>query len=172
MCDTGEIQMRTLAFAIVALSLSVTCQAQSKPQDGNQMLDFCKKEVAWADGTNEERMELTHSGGDGLGAWCSGYVAAIADKIADWQTLVSAQKHLGFVQNPDSVDLLADLSSANICFPTNVTTLQLIRVLVKWLEEHPENLTHSRTEVVESAYLDAFRCEHHTSITIQKAKTP
>jgi hypothetical protein len=63
---------------------------------------------------------------------------------------------------------MADMSSANICLPQNATALQLVRIVVKWLQDHPQNLTGSRTDVVHSAFFAAFPCEHLSDLTQKK----
>ena len=70
---------------------------------------------------------------------CFGYLAAVADTadtLAGWE---------GF--------------EPSICVPLGVTGGQLIKVWVKYANEHPEELHLSASSLVLSAYAEAFPCD-------------
>lgn len=44
------------------------------------------------------------------------------------------------------------------CSPKGVTTGQLVKVVIKWLNEHPEALHNTAASLVQAAFLEAFPC--------------
>jgi len=46
-----------------------------------------------------------------------------------------------------------------VCFPSEVTLGQQVRVVAKFLEDHPEKLHLHRAFLVGMAFADAFPCE-------------
>ena len=45
------------------------------------------------------------------------------------------------------------------CFPDRAPILQLARVLVKWLREHPERLHEIKSILTTAAFRESFPCE-------------
>lgn len=72
-------------------------------------------------------------------AMCSGYMAGVAGGY----TLRGAWENI-----PE-----------DICMPDGVTIGQLVRVVTKHLEEHPEKLHFGAASLATNAYLEAFPCE-------------
>lgn len=48
------------------------------------------------------------------------------------------------------------------CIPVNVSTNQGIRVLVKYLQEHPEDLHLAKGKLALNAFADAFPCHRQS----------
>ena len=48
------------------------------------------------------------------------------------------------------------------CIPVNVSTGQAMRVLVKYLQEHPENLHLAKGKLALDAFADAFPCHRQS----------
>ena len=45
------------------------------------------------------------------------------------------------------------------CMPNGVTAGQLLRVWIKWANEHPEDLHFEASSLVLNAYIEAFPCD-------------
>jgi len=88
-----------------------------------------------------ERCEarLSETGSVAKGNTCYGFVIGIED----------AQ---------DTFTVLGKMSPL-WCSPDEVNASQLIRVVTKYLQEHPEELHHSASSLVANALLLAFPCE-------------
>jgi len=70
---------------------------------------------------------------------CVGYIAGIADV------------HITFVDWGDM--------EKNMCIPFAVGSTQLVRIVTKYLQEHPENLHLAASSLVLTALGTAFPCE-------------
>ena len=61
----------------------------------------------------------------------------------------------GYVQGfRDAVDMTAPA----FCIPNQATSGQLIRVLVKYLQDHPKDLHLDEADLIKVAFMDAYRC--------------
>ncbi len=47
----------------------------------------------------------------------------------------------------------------DMCLPDNVGSRKLVRVVIKYLQEHPEDLHLSASSLVLNAFIKAFPCE-------------
>jgi hypothetical protein len=47
---------------------------------------------------------------------------------------------------------------ANLCVPEKVTALQLVRIVVKYLRDHPHMLHYTRSFLILTAVQEAFPC--------------
>jgi hypothetical protein len=106
---------------------------------GNDLLRECTFALRFDDGDraliNEELTYGAHCGGYLLGFY-EGYGAkAAADKV------------LGGTPNRE------------VCFPDNLPTDQMVRVVVKYLREHPERLNQAPGLLVVGAFYGAFPCK-------------
>ena len=70
---------------------------------------------------------------------CSGYVTG----IADYQ---------------DTLLAWSELDERYFCLPDDATTMQLVKVVTKYLNEHPEDLHLSASSEVGNALWNAFPC--------------
>ena len=69
---------------------------------------------------------------------------------------------LGYVQGAvDTFESVMSLGAwpKNFCIPQQVTLVQLSKVLVKYLNEHPEDLHYMADNEVHMAFMKAFPCE-------------
>lgn len=72
-------------------------------------------------------------------ALCYGYLEAVSDtfeRAAVWE---------GF--------------ESDICMPVGVTVGQLLKIWIKWANEHPEDLHFEASSIVLNAYIAAFPCD-------------
>jgi Rap1a immunity proteins len=72
---------------------------------------------------------------------------------------------------PDKAKAFALDSLRVACLPDNATLLQLARVLVKWLREHPERLHEPKSVLTTAALRDAFPCQQPTPKEAPKPTT-
>jgi hypothetical protein len=50
------------------------------------------------------------------------------------------------------------------CPPPNVSLIQMVNIVVKYLEAHPENLHYSGSSLAIRAYVEAFPCTQSQSV--------
>jgi hypothetical protein len=50
---------------------------------------------------------------------------------------------------------------ATLCVPQKITALQLVRIVVKYLRDHPQRLHYNRGVLILSAVQEAFPCSTH-----------
>ena len=75
---------------------------------------------------------------------CSGMVRGVMDTMALWQS----------VDDGGSVDTTA----MHGCIPDSIKAIQGARIVVKYLNDHPEKLHVPDTRLVLMAMVDAFPC--------------
>ena len=147
---------------VVCILAPVYAQPNSFPTDGNGLLDACSVLVNSADTppslstlTSEkfpERMSIL--------SWCAGYLDAIQGMLvkSDVDLALIGMSGVTFV-GPDKAKQFAFDTLKGACIPDKVPVLQLARVLVKWLREHPERLHESKVLLTLAALKEAFPCE-------------
>jgi hypothetical protein len=167
--------MRILVVMLFVL-FATPAHAQQKfpPQDGNGLLDYCGVLVTGADNP----ATLTALSGDAFTeamkkfAWCSGYLQAVHDAAILTEVNIFIISKLGVtLQGPDNkTKEYAFNALRGVCIPEKVPLLQLARVVVKWLQTHPERLHENLIgTLVKDAINDAFPC---TPITAQEPAKP
>jgi len=103
--------------------------------DGNDLLPMCQTGIEISDG-NGKNVSASRSI-DAI--HCSIYIQGFLDGIAVAQVAPGATKIL--------------------CFPEGVNGLQMVRVVVKWLQDHPARLHEPAYSCVFAAVHDAFACQ-------------
>jgi len=155
--------MRTLTLLLFACLSVPTVYAHDLPKDGNGLLDACSVVVDTADNPSYlaslSRDILTEK--VGKSQWCAGYLGAIQDLLV--------RIHVNLTLMPRTKVTLAGpdkakgfwLDRLNVaCVPDDkVPILQLARIVVRWLREHPERLHELKTTLAIAALRDAFPCE-------------
>ena len=136
--------MRTLLLCAVVLSVLSTlpaCARNLSSVDGNVLLTNCHPALQMAEVSPKlSQDEWTAA------FYCMGFVQGAMDADAVWQTALT--KALG----------AKAYSVVLYCAPQNVSWPQVIRVLVKWLEENPEKLNLSGYDVINFAMSKAYPC--------------
>jgi len=123
--------LKYITFLIVILlcSTPVISAAEEGPRTGTQLLEYCKDAIDVTD----------HDGHDYLNAgFCMGYINGIAE---------------------NTVFLQDTLKKPLFCIPNEVTLGQEIMVVVKFLEDHPENLNQKSLYLAMEALFRAFPCK-------------
>ena len=88
------------------------------------------------------RLALAHEQPDLVGAIDAGYCYGFVN--ASWSAM--------------EVDKVL-FKDGKYCYAEVVHTQQLVRILVKWLEDHPAKLPEDAYGLVLEAFVDAFPCE-------------
>jgi len=154
--------MRTLTLILFACVLPPAICARDLPKDGNGLLESCSVMVDAADNPSY----LSSFSGDRFAEklsqldWCAGYLQGTEDVFE--QNFVNlgifGMAGLKF-GGPEKLQNYALETFSGPCFPGNAPILQLARVLVKWLREHPERLHEIKITLTTAAFRDSFPCE-------------
>lgn len=155
--------MRTLALLLLVCVLAPAVYARNFPKDGNQVLEYCYVMVEVADNPSylsslsrdvfAEKMEQL--------AWCAGYLQGTVNVYALTRIHLGMYRKVGLTfGGPEKVTQYAAESLRGPCFPgiSDVPVLQLARVLVKWLREHPERLHEYDDVLTADAFIESFPC--------------
>lgn len=97
--------------------------------------------------------------GNELLTQCQHFINAVEDKKFDE---FKAGVCVGTIKGVDTtVWFLSDdlRKTAQFCTPRDVTNGQLVRIVVKWLKDHPKALHENRTGLIWLALKDAFPCK-------------
>jgi hypothetical protein len=156
--------MKPTIFVLFACVLSPAVYARDLPKDGNDLLEYCSAMVDVADNPSN----LAAITGDKLTEkigqvdWCAGYLAAVQDLLIQVHVNLAIIVTMGVtLEGPDIQTKQYALNQLRIaCVPDeNVRILQLGRVLIKWLREHPERLHEPKTILATDALRDSFPCQ-------------
>jgi hypothetical protein len=119
--------------------------------DGNGLLKECRAytnllNLPNAQDTNDPDVLRAMARGDfANGAHCLGYITGVVDDHFNCQTNVASST-------------AAFDPAKHFCLPDGVTPNQTVRVVVKWLEDHPARLHESAVELVLGALRENFPC--------------
>ena len=106
---------------------------------GNEVLTRCQEAVASAD--NNEGLPTN----DIYAGWCAGWVQAAIELTGlneGWHEFTGAKNGL-----------------MDFCTPEGVTTAQGIRIVVKYLRDHPEHLNEDGMALTVASLRAAFPCK-------------
>ena len=83
----------------------------------------------------------------------------VTEDVATISNFGSAMRCGGLVKGVwQTGQVYSTLTGGNLCTPDGATTSQMIRVVVKFLEENPERLHRPEVFLVTMALADAFPC--------------
>jgi hypothetical protein len=151
-----------LALFLFACVASSAAYARELPKDGNGLLEACSVMVDFADNRSAAAALSNEQFTEKMGQlnWCTGYLQGTED--VHEQNFVNlaifAMAGLTF-GGPDKLKQYALESLQGPCFPGKAPILQLARVLVKWLREHPERLHELKSTLTTEAFKASFPCE-------------
>jgi hypothetical protein len=60
----------------------------------------------------------------------------------------------------DGIEMGARIPQRDVCWPKGVTVFQAVRVVTKWLNDHPEDLHNTARVEVMKALMAAFPCKN------------
>jgi Rap1a immunity proteins len=136
-----------VALLIVCCVPSILANAQAGRNNiadsGNRYVEICssieKPTAQW----NE--MDFLNAG------VCQGYMMGFRDGIAVSTAVVQHD-------NPSTASLKGSVEDFGICIPDEVELGQMIRVVLKYIREHPEEAHLPSSNLVFMAELEAFHC--------------
>ena len=102
------------------------------------------------------RAASTTADGISLLKECQKAVKLVADDYATYADVSYISSCTGFIHG------LMAVPNTIFCIPVNVSTNQVIRVLVTYLLEHPEDLHLAKGELALDALADAFPCHRQS----------
>lgn len=123
---------RTIALVVFVVLFSVPpwCIAQNK--NGNELLVDCEAGINFVDGNV---------------------------KSLDASKLVGAGRCVGFLQGVFAMNYYYEWKGDGLfCFPNSVTYGQYVRIVVKYLRDHPEQLHKDEFLLAATALITAFPC--------------
>jgi hypothetical protein len=129
--------MNRSTLLLVLLSLSLVGNADEDVLSGSKLLRNCNSYLMLVDGSSNSKIIL----GAGI---CLGTVRGIIDAGAVFDTFADQDD-----KPPPNV----------FCVPESVSTDQGIKAVIKYLEEHPEELHQRGTTLTVLALKQAFPCK-------------
>ena len=123
--------MQKIILLIVAVSLFMifpTIAAAVHYSDGNLLHETCNEAIALFDSRGETDAFKAGS--------CFGYIRAANDMY----------------------EIMVINSNRTICIPSGISGKQLIRIVVKYLNDHPEKLHNPASLLVYEAFQESFPC--------------
>jgi len=128
--------MRISILLAIALFAAIPASAETT---GNDVLKDCQTAIRFADNNGAPTSELFDSG------WCIGWVSSALEltKLHNEWTDFTKQKP----------------TMMQFCLPASgVPVIQAVRVVVKYLKEHPEQLHEDGMGLTIAALKDSFPC--------------
>jgi hypothetical protein len=129
-----------------------TASAQTLAKDvsasGNNFLEICSSLDISPDKMNAADVANMHR--------CEGFMQGLRDGVAVATAVIRNS-------NP-SVTLKGSISDLGICVPDQVNLLQIIRVAIKYIRDHPEQAHLPSAALVFTADLQAFPCAPQTTV--------
>jgi hypothetical protein len=122
-----------MAVALVAAlgSVSFAASASSLKYDGNELLQQCQQYIKAMDGDRSADLDAA--------TYCEGYVAGVTNTVSFYR---------GTLKNEDK-----------FCIEDSVTNSQVIRVVVKFLNDNPRHLNKDKMVLTWAALHNAFPCK-------------
>ena len=128
------------ALVVAILSLTVFSTAARAENTGNNLLESCQKAVRFFDNNGGPSDDVFQAG------WCFGWVSSILE-----HSQMSIQWR-GVTKSDDTF--------LEFCLPTEgIPVIQGVRVLVKYLQDHPEQLHENAMGLTIAAFKNSFPCQ-------------
>jgi hypothetical protein len=148
-------------FLFLGVLRPAYAQKNGYPTDGNKLLEFCGAMVDSADNPSSASSMSSDHFVERMSqfSWCAGYLEGIHDILLQNEVTIGlmGMMNMTLTGTDKQKDWAVD-SLHGACIPDQVPILQLARVLVKWLREHPERLHESKRILTVAALKDAFPC--------------
>ena len=141
-----------LLLFVLLLSLVSGCWAQTTGKhDGNQLLEDCGALIRHAD----SGFKVSD---DSYGAhWCLGYIQGFVGGL-DVMAMAESKTYEDYQKRKTSY----------VCFPEGSSYGQDVRVVVKWLNDHPETLHEDANTLTFTALRNAFPCDSSKATKAEK----
>lgn len=119
-----------IAVALGCMMISIGAMA-STGGDGNELLTQCQNAVKAMDGAKvADHYDV---------GYCLGLTQGVRQAMRLYNDDIPAKER--------------------VCFPAGITNGQGVRIVTKFLQEHPEKLQEPATNLVYLAYIVAYSCE-------------
>lgn len=125
--------LHKITLAVLLTFLFVSPEIHATERDGNKLLTDCSIAINVMEDVSKEPTQITST------AYCLGHVRG-ADDMHNLYRAVSKSKPL-------------------YCMPSGVTMGQMVRIIVKYLKENPEQLHEDGTMLIAAALRDAYPCK-------------
>lgn len=125
--------LHKITLAALLIFLLVSPEAHATESDGNKLLTDCSIAIKVMEDGSKEPTQITST------AYCLGHVRG-ADDMHNLYRAISKSEPL-------------------YCLPSEVTTGQMVRIIVKYLKETPENLHLDGTMLIATALRGAYPCK-------------
>jgi hypothetical protein len=135
-------------------SASAQTLAKDVSASGNNFLEICSSLEIPPDKMNAADLANMHR--------CEGFMQGLRDGVAVATAVIRNSK--------PGINLNGSISDLGICVPDQVNLLQVIRVAVKYIRDHPEQAHLPSAALVFTADLQAFPCA--TPAANQAAQKP
>jgi hypothetical protein len=112
--------------------------ASTQEPNGAQLLAECQVAAKGIPKAPEDAVEF------GKGMHCFGYLSGVADTYVFWKQINDSQKANMFVP---------------ACIPEEATNFELAKVVVKYLNDHPNQIHKSYRLLVGLAFENAYPCQ-------------
>jgi len=140
--ELARIQAQDAAARANDVSASAQTLAKDVSASGNEYLAICSSLEIPADKVNATDLAAIYR--------CQGFMEGLRDGVGVATSIVQHS-------NP-TLNLKGSMSDLGICFPDGVVLLQDIRVVLKYIREHPEQTHLPSAVLVVAANLQAFPC--------------
>jgi hypothetical protein len=152
--------MKTVLLILAAFfgAINGPLRAQGTPPayDGNFLLDECSAYIRVADSPS---LTKTSALDKAKFMWCEGYLRATLEYSVEQKMRLAVLGAAGLrFSGPDKVQENALKVLDPVCSPENISILQMARVILKWLQNHPERLHEAESLLVRDALESAFPC--------------
>ncbi len=129
--------MKTAMPLVLCFMLLPLAHASSAGMDGNKMLDSCR--YFFEDGIEPSGTKAMLDS-----AYCAGYVQAVMD-VESMTVAINTADH-----KQDNL--------IHFCRPEDVSNGQAMKVIGKWLKDHPNKLHWGADTIIHHALSEAFPC--------------
>jgi hypothetical protein len=123
-----------VAMLLLLCSSSNASEVSSMMETGDDVLRICGASVKKADGLSVSDKEILDA------IFCLAYLSGFQDSIRLSISLFKPQNQI-------------------ICLPEKASSIQLARIVTKWLKDHPQQLHESGRMLVLFALGDVFPCK-------------
>lgn len=161
--------LRNLRFfcgvALIFTCAAIPSDAQNKgdyPKDGNGLIEACGAMIDLVDSPTSVLSLQGSALADKMGklSWCLGYLQATQDILFTREINLAVIATTGVTLiGPDKEKAYAFDTLQVACIPYDASPLQLGRVLLKWLRDHPERLHEPPIILVLDSLKAAFPCK-------------
>src|SRR5258708_23119259 len=119
---------------IIGLSLLIVCSLPLVAQNwGEQLLTKCKAAEQYFDHRKLDETGYLNAGE------CMGILGGVVATDNSYKKLTPSQSH--------------------VCLPASADAEQMVRVMVKWMNSHPEKLHLDPIQIIATGLIEAFPCK-------------